>query len=455
MTRLVLALIFIMMPLAATAADGHLSAHAFSSFEPSDLAWVKNQINSDRNSSERRALIELVAKADARLASKVTSVLDKRGIAPSGKKQDFYSIGAYSWPAPDGGDRAPYIRRDGFKNPEAYGSEYDKGRFNAMVNDVNTLSLAYYYTNDSKYAVKAGALLRSWFISPKTRMNPNFRHAAVQPGVNDGYYGGIIEGVVLIEMLDYVQLLEGSNALSTSEYSSLRTWFSQLSTWLVSSEFGLRERRSGNNHGSWYTAQVMAFSLYGGNRARAVSMLDLARRNLRDQFDSEGKLPREMKRSNSFMYAIYGLRSFIALARISEHLGHSLWQEGSDEGSPATLQKAFDYLTPFFSGARNWEGQMIDKDYDPYAIQIFRLGGAVYGTRSFNDVVTYLVQHRGSSDRIAHLLGRPSVKVKPASRLPPNPQTSILFPVRESAQRHCLAGRMCSPLARFMAGEPT
>ncbi len=46
-----------------------------------------------------------------------------------------------------------------------------------MSNDVSTLALAWYFTQDNRYAQKAAAQLKSWFIDPQTRMNPNLQYA--------------------------------------------------------------------------------------------------------------------------------------------------------------------------------------------------------------------------------------------------------------------------------------
>jgi len=397
--------------------------HAFTSFEMEDLESVRSDLKS-KNSQSAPALRSLLGRADAAAAKPATSPLDKRLTAPSGDKHDFYSIGAYSWPDESKGRSAPYIRRDGHKNPEAYGSDYDKGRFNAMVNDVNTLSLAYYYTGNKRYSDAAAQLLRAWFILRASKLNANLKHAASQPGVNDGYYGGIIEGVVLIEMLDYVQLIAESGSLSKSDMDSLRSWFLDFSTWLVKSEFGKKESESRNNHGTWYADQVMAFSLFGGDQERAKWALDLAKKNLRVQFDPDGSMPREMKRSNSFMYAVYGLRAFVVAAQLSEALGDSLWHFPSGVESP--MKKSFYFLSPYFSGGRKWTGAMIDKDYDQYSVQIFRLASKRYHTQPFADVVAYLTEHLPLEDRYARLLGPATVRASGAEQSFDYPQPRSL-----------------------------
>lgn len=159
-------------------------------FDYASLVKTREAVHSGETrlqSSYRR----LVREADALLSEKPFSVLDKKYVPASGNKQDYFDIGFYSWPNPDTADGLPYVRRDGHRNPEANGPEFDKFHFNSTVNRVRQMALAYFYTGDEKYAAKGAEFLRTWFINPETRMNPNMNHSASQPGVLDGSFIGI------------------------------------------------------------------------------------------------------------------------------------------------------------------------------------------------------------------------------------------------------------------------
>src|SRR5690606_3036792 len=127
-----------------------------------------------------------------------------------------------------------------------------------------------------------------------------------------------------------------------------------------------------NNHVSWYIAQLVSFTLFSGDVDSARSLLDPAKDYLKQQFSSDGSMPREMVRANSAMYSVYGLRSFIVLARLAEVLGESLW-EMEVEGEPI-LRRALYFLAPYYSGKADWEFGTVHKDVDPYTFQVFRLG---------------------------------------------------------------------------------
>lgn len=349
----------------------------------------------------------ITSAAENALAKRTTSVLDKTTVAASGNKQDFFAIGAYSWPNPNTTDGMPYIRRDSMPNPEAYASEkFDKGRFQSMVNDVKDLALAYALVREERYALKAIDLLDKWFINTECRMNPNLNHAGAQPGVNEGRYSGVIEGVILIELLDYVTLLEPSPAWTAAIDQDLRAWFAEFSTWLVKSRFGKQEINSVNNHGSYYLVQVMAFSIYGGNLERARSVLPLARRQLAQQIARDGSMPRETERPNSFFYSIYGLRAFTMLARFSEALGEDLWNLCVNGYETPAIARAFQNLAPYLTGEREWTGARTDTGFSPYALQMCWMASDAYPGGTLTSMIEFLSHQKPMAESAHAWAGR-------------------------------------------------
>ncbi len=350
--------------------------------------------------------MQLLQLADAALVRAPTSVIDKPAPAPSGDRHDFFAIGAYSWPNPETADGLPYVRRDGVHNPEAYTSErYDKGRFQTFVNDVCLLSTAFFYSGNQAYAAKAKEILRRWFGNPSTRMNPSFRYAAAHPGISDGKHSGIIEGVILIEMLDHLVLLERQRVLDQDEIRIIQNWFRELSDWLVTSEFGRREFLTSNNHGSYYLAQVMTFSSYAQLHERAHASVRFAKRQIHHQFSADGSLPAELARSNSFFYSIYGLRAFVILARASEQYGVDLWSYRRPKETAAVMAQAFRFMLPYLSGHREWSGKRLDSGHTPHALQMCRIAGRAYRAKSFDDAVCFLTSQTGAVSETDSVLG--------------------------------------------------
>ena len=110
------------------------------------------------------------------------TVVDKTRTPASGDKHDYMSMGPYWWPDRSTPNGLPYVRRDGVMNPERETDAFDLADLEAMSQDVQALSLAYYFTGDERYAAQAAAFVRSWFLTPETRMNPNLNHGQAVPG---------------------------------------------------------------------------------------------------------------------------------------------------------------------------------------------------------------------------------------------------------------------------------
>lgn len=345
----------------------------FTYLDPSELAAAKAELQSGAPSA-LEAMQRLRHEADRLLRLEPQSVMDKTTVAASGDPHDFYAIGGYSWPNPATGDGLPYIYRDSETNPEATdSSKFDKGPYEETTRRVAVLALAYYYSGERVYAAHATTLLRTWFIHSATRMNPNFRYAAARPGVWDGHFSGTIEGVFLIEMLDYVALLEDSPEWNEDDDRQLRKWFLELSDWLAGSSFGRREVFTTNNHGSYLLAQVIVFSTYAGHQDRARKAIRLARGQLRRQIEKDGSMPREIDRADGWFYSVYGLRAFVVIARAAERYGVDLWSDRSAAISASAIS-----LGQYISGKTEWPFSRQHKPWEHDAAQLFHVAGRAY-----------------------------------------------------------------------------
>ncbi|RKN62796.1 hypothetical protein D7M11_34895 [Paenibacillus ginsengarvi] len=250
----------------------------------------------------------LLEEADGYLGLKPGSVVDKGTVPPSGDKHDFYSIGKYAWPDPETPDGMPYIRIDGRINPEVTGERYDLKPYFDMRIRVNALALAYFHSGEKRYAIKASELLRVWFLNPETRMNPNFGFASALPGVYDGMPIGIIEGVQLIELLDSVNLLKLSDSWTPADNEGLQRWFSSYTDWLLESPAGKAEFAATDNHGSWYAAQIAAFSIYCGDLRRAKTMMERAKWQLGVHFSGWQFAPRAQAEPLASLFHLWFVR---------------------------------------------------------------------------------------------------------------------------------------------------
>jgi hypothetical protein len=189
------------------------------------LQTVKERIQGG-DKSYAKALAALDRDAREALEAKPLSVVDKEIAPPSGDKHDYMSQAPYFWPNPDTPNHLPYVRRDGRRNPEIRKIP-DDTNMGRMRDNVETLALAYYFSDDEKYAAKASELLRVWFLDPATRMNPNLQYAQAVPGVNSGRGTGIIESTGLTVVVDSIGLLAGSTSWTQTDQRGMEKWFDE------------------------------------------------------------------------------------------------------------------------------------------------------------------------------------------------------------------------------------
>jgi hypothetical protein len=306
-------------------------------------------------------LAALRRAADRGLAAGPYSVVDKTAMPPSGDPHDYYSVGPYWWPNPDTPDGLPYVQRDGEFNPRFRDNTYDFAALDQMTKSVGTLAVAYYVTDDERYAEHAARLIRTWFLDPATRMNPHLRYSQTIPGRPGERGTGIVDGRQLIAVTEAAALLAGSPAWSDADRAALRAWFGALLSWLQESAPGQEEARAPNNHATWYAAQVGAYALFAGEDALAWQMV--AERGpalIADQIAPDGRQPHELARTRPFHYSVFNLEALAALAGVGSRLNVNLWQYQTADGRG--IRVALDYLVPFATGAAPWP--FADHDLD-------------------------------------------------------------------------------------------
>jgi hypothetical protein len=288
----------------------------------------------------------LIREADKNLEVVLTTVMDKPMTPPSGDKHDYMSMGRYWWPNPETKDGLPYIRKDGVVNSEI--DKLDRNPLSKFSRSVYTLSLAYYFTSDEKYAVQAVENLRVWFINKKTRMNPNMNFGQTIPGRNNGLGRG--EGVLdtynFVEMLDGVELLKSSKKFTAKDKTALNDWFSTYLNWMMTSEIGQEENDAKNNHGTAFDIQATRFALYTGNVDLAKKIIaDFPAKRLYTQIDPNGAQPLELARTTALGYSVFNLTHFIDMCQMAKSMNIDLFNSTSSDGR--SIAKAIDFLIPY------------------------------------------------------------------------------------------------------------
>jgi hypothetical protein len=343
------------------------------------------QINRQRIHNGDKSLTQALAKLerDARKALTVMpfSVVHKQQTPPGGDKHDYMSQAPYFWADPKTANGLPYIRRDGERNPEI-NKISDRQNIGRLISTVETLALAYYLKGDEAYAAKAALLLRTWYLDPATRMNPNLQYAQAIPGINTGRGIGLIETSGLTQIVDAVGLLAGSKAWTEADQRGLRDWFASFLQWMLESKNGRDEAAAKNNHGTYYDLQTASFALFVGKRELAGDILRAARKKrIATQIEPDGRQPLELARTRSWSYSIMNLRGLLQLAALGEHVGVDLWNYETIDGR--SIRKALDYLLPFALDGQKWPYQQLGEWPAQELFPLLRKVAAKYRNRQY------------------------------------------------------------------------
>lgn len=342
-------------------------------WDMSKMTSVKTDINSLTYSSAYRSLLK---DAERAMQKKPVSVTDKKPIPPSGDIHDYVSLSRYVWPDSTKADGLPYTHKDGQSNPEL--ENYDRNPLGEMANAVNTLSLAYFFSGDERYAEKATEFLRVWFLNEKTRMNPNLNYAQFIPGLNDskGRPTGLIDTYSFVDMLNSVIFLEKSKSYTQKDKDGLQRWFAEFTEWFESSEQGIGENNAKNNHGLAYDVQLATYFLFSGNEKGAKRVVEeFPTKRMFAQIEPDGKQPQELRRTLAFGYSEYNIRHMIDMFAIAKYLGKDLHKMESSDGR--SFYKAVDYLSSFlgkdvsdfpYQQISGWEAKQQELCEDLYRI---------------------------------------------------------------------------------------
>lgn len=155
------------------------------------LIEARIRLQGGNDATLQKSFEALKRKADEWLTQGPWSILEKTKAPPSGNMQDYTSQAPYWWPSPTP-DGNPYVQRDGERNPEVL-NYTDRMNVEKVFASSSALGLAWFYTGNEAYARHAARIIRTWFINPQTRMNPNLNHAQLIPFANTGRHIGRLD----------------------------------------------------------------------------------------------------------------------------------------------------------------------------------------------------------------------------------------------------------------------
>jgi len=340
-------------------------------FNLKDLAAAKDRYKAG-DPATVAAVKAIVKEADKQLDLPPQSVTNKEATPPSGNKHDYMSLSPYWWPDPNKPDGKPYIRKDGQINPER--SKYDLDGLESMTHAADVLSLAYFLTGDEKYAEKCASLIRAWYLDPATKMNPSVEYAQFVPGYTETRPSGVIEGNRMRSVVDADALLTGSKSWSDDDHKQLQAWFKDFLKYLLTSPQGQKEMNQPNNHGTWFAVQAATYAMYLGDDEQAKQIIkDAYTKRIASQIEPDGKQPHELARTKAYDYSRFNLEALGCLALYGERYNLDLWSFKTDDGR--SIAVALDWLAPYATGEKKWEGSQITPAKIVDTIRVYRWAG--------------------------------------------------------------------------------
>ena len=347
---LLVALILFLIPLGCKKSPGD----RFAGWDFDHMKKVKKEFK-DTSSFYNPAFRNLMDEADNALTKGPFSVTYKEMVPPGGTKNDYMSQGPYWWPDTTKPDGLPFIRRDGIRYPQA---GIDRNQMGSMMDATNTLSLAWYFSGEKKYADRASYLLKVWFIDPETKMNPHLEYAQSIPGITSGRGIGIIDIRGMHSLVDAITLLEGSGAIDRTDMELIKKWFASLFEWLTTSNNGKDEDDYKNNHSVAYDVIVSSIARFLGNNDYAAKKIsEMPSRRIDPMIRSDGRQPEELIRTNAFGYSVSNLRNFFDAGEIGLKTGVDIFGYKNKEGG--SLRGALDFLAGYIGREDEWEWQQI------------------------------------------------------------------------------------------------
>lgn len=319
----------------------------------------------------------LIQKATQVLSHEIPHITDAIAPLSQGGPHDYYSNGDYWWPNPDSPDGLPYIRRDGESNPDNF--DCHRMILRGMREDVVILSCAYMLTKEEAWAHRAARILKEFFLDPETRMNPALSFAQAIPGVCPGRGIGIIDTLHLADIPFAVYRLNGSPHMTPEIIKGLEDWFSQYLDWMLTSQNGLDEMNTQNNHSVCFFMQAAAFALFTGRE----EILRFCRKRWKEvllkQMSPDGSFPRELARTKPYNYSLFIVDNLVSICHMLSCPEDNLWAYETDDG--LSIRKALDFIVPYVLDKTAWPypPDIMHFDAFPVRYSFLMFGGCTLG----------------------------------------------------------------------------
>jgi hypothetical protein len=275
----------------------------------------------------------------------MATVLDKGDVAPSGHKNDYFSLAPY-WRRPRKflSGELPGRYSDGMRaaDTEIFGSSanrYDRQALFSLLNGVTLDWLLAELDGNRDPLSDSAQWVNNWFGDEPSRVSPHFGFSQVMAGSR-----GRLNGSLLIEMRDLAYFLDACTSLNSwglfpqNHWAALNNWMENFYDWTLESSLCKQEKKAPNNLGTNYFLVTSALARFTGDHSGVVDALEGASILLGGQLESNGTQKHEVSRANSHHYSTFSLQLWCNLASIAKSSGFPL--EDINHGADRNLRGA-------------------------------------------------------------------------------------------------------------------
>ena len=117
---------------------------------------------------------------------------------------------------------------------------------------------------------------------------------------------------------------------------------------------------------------------------------------IRTQFEPDGRMPNELRRTRALHYSTMNLIAWFNLARIGEQVSLDLWNFQTEDGR--SVRRGLDWLIPFHMGEREWPYQQITEYVEPI-LPLFQRAANAYYAPEYEARIATLPGGRGAAAR--------------------------------------------------------
>ena len=307
----------------------------------------------------RAAVKSLTAQADSWLGQGPWTVTDKPAPAPGGDPHDYLSQAPYWWPSePKTEDNpwgCPYVQRDGERNPEV-DTGTDRPDIGKVFNSTTTLSLAWYYTGEKKYAEHAADDSAHLVRGPRLTDEPQPGPRAVHPLQvrRQGHRHHRLLAAVHVRPRRPRDPRHRGPRVERGRpcgHARVERGLPRLARQLSLRRGGVgRGEQPRDLHGH-ADSGTRARDREQGPRTGEASSTARAKR-IDAQIAGDGTQPQELARTRSWHYSTFDLVAYTRLAAIGKHVGVDLWAYRGPQGQ--SLSRRSTICCPRRRRASRW-----------------------------------------------------------------------------------------------------